>query len=519
MYKKLLLPILFLLAFTSSSQNFEWVATNPINFTMNPDLIGYNIASDPSGNIYMTGFKDNAYAYQDIMGTQYYIKYDAEANWVFTKEINGKVNIYNMETDSDGNVIMLLGYLENITFETLSLVSINQGVNHLMVKLDPLGNVLWYREFSIPDSFVSDARALTTDAVNNIYIGYDDFQHSYIEKISPSGTTLNTITQQNVNTITSLSIDSEGNLYAAGSCADQNATFGNTPAPLPSDMAYNTYITKYNPTGTFQWVKYLDNITCPSPEVKARTSEEIYITSELFDAYTFDNIVAEGPILGFSDVYIAKLNSSGNFQWVREVPGTGSLTSGKRNILSLDADGNVFLVGRTSDTINWSNTISTSTSGFSNGDAIVLKYNPSGEILMAKAFGGANEDRIDGIAIGTDGAILVTGLVTGNVNFDAIVHEAADNEKYSFVAKITNGTLDNPHSFTPSIFLYPNPASDHIYFANISENLQGSIFNTLGQKVKDFTTSSNHSIAVSELAKGTYFIKLDGSKALKFIKY
>ena len=518
MYKKLLLPIFSLFAFSGYSQTFEWLETPAINFSMNADNIGYNITSDPSGNVYMTGFKDNAFPYEDIMGTQYYNKYDADGNLLFSKEINGKVNIYNITTDTEGNVIMMLGYVESIVFDTIGLITINQGVNYMMVKFNTLGGLLWYRELSLTDSFVSSARAVAIDIFNNIYISYDDFQHSYIEKINPTGTTLNIITQQNVKSISSLSVDNEGNLYVAGSCANQGPTFANVSAPLPSgDMTYNVYVAKYAPTATFQWVKYLENVTCPLPMVKAKTPDEVYLTSELFEGYSFDTIVTEGPQSGFSDVYLAKLNSTGNFQWVREVPGSGSLVSGNRNTLSLDTDGNIYFAGRTSGTVNWSNTISTTTEGFGNRDAIVLKYNSSGEILMAKTFGGENEDRVDGITIGTDGSIFVAGLAAGNVDFDDFSVEADEYEYYPFVGKITNETLGNPNIDSLSIVLYPNPSYDYIYILNTG-TLRGSIFNMLGQKIKDFETSNNKAISVNELAKGTYFIKPDNLKALKFIK-
>lgn len=518
MLKKLLFPILCLFGISSHSQTFEWLDTPTINFSSNSGMIGYNITSDASGNVYMTGFKDDAFVYEDIMGTQFYTKYDADGNLLFSKEIDGNVNVYNLTTDSAGNVIMMLGYVNHISIGTLELISINQGVNYMMVKFNPEGNALWFHEFYLPNSSVSSARGLAVDATNNIYVSHDDYMHSYIEKISPEGTTLITITQQFVRSISSLSVDNAGNIYAAGSCADPGATFANIPAPLPEDLPYNVYIAKYSPTAEFQWVKYLDNITCPLPQVKAKSPDEIYLTSELFEPYPFDNIVSEGPVQGYQDTYIAKLNSAGNFQWVREVPGSGSLMSGNRNILSLDNEGNVYFGGYTTGTVNWSTTLSTTTVGFSNRDAIVLKYNPDGEILMAKTFGGEAEDRVDGINIGMDGSIFVAGLASGNATFDGFLVEADEYERYPFVAKITNETLKNPEAEALQLVLYPNPSSDYIYFSNAPENLSGSIFNVLGQKVKAFEIKNNQALSVTDLANGTYFIKLDGLKALKFIK-
>jgi len=84
-----------------------------------------------------------------------------------------------------------------------------------------------------------------------------------------------------------------------------------------------------------QWTKYIEDITCPSPIVKARTPNEVYFSSELFDSFPFDTIIPEGPIGGFSDFFLAKLNQTGNFIWVKEVPAIFSLASANGPITAI----------------------------------------------------------------------------------------------------------------------------------------------------------------------------------------
>lgn len=518
MIKKLLSTIVILLSFSAHSQTVEWLNTSPIDFDMNPDNIGYNIALDPSGNVYMTGFKDDAFIYEDIMGTQFFNKFDPEGNEVFTKEITGNVSIYNIACDNEGNLIMTMGFVQFISIGTLDLISINQGVNYLMVKFDSSGEVVWYHEFFLPDSAVSSARGLAIDSSNNIYVSHDDYMDSYIQKFSPDGDVLFAINQEQVSSISSLDVDDAGNIYAAGSCANTGATFGTVSVPLPEGFTYNTYIAKYSAAGVFQWVKYLDNITCPLPQVVAKSPDAIYLTSELFEAYSFDAIIAEGPTDGFQDTYIAKLNATGNFQWIKEVPGSGSLIAGNRNILTLDDDGNIYFGGITSSTVNWSPTITTTTEGFGNRDAILLKYNPQGDILMAKTFGGSNQDRIDGVALSADGSIFIAGLATGTVDFDGIIIEEDEFERYPFVARFTNETLGIKTPEKPSIAVYPNPASTSIHFLNVPENTAGSIYTILGQKVKDFK-KDQQPLAIIDLSEGTYILKFEGYQAIKFVKF
>ncbi|MGV9003905.1 T9SS type A sorting domain-containing protein [Flavobacterium sp.] len=519
MNKNLLASLLLLFTLVVHSQSFQWVQTVPITFTANSQLISYSVTADPSGSVYMAGYKADSYPYGIIFGTQYYNKYDSNGNLLFSNEITGHVTIYNMTTDSAGNVIMMVGYVGSITIGTFELTSAAQGIKYIMLKINSLGAVLWHRAFTSTTSSIGNAQALTTDASDNIYVGYSNSANSFIEKISPSGTVLFTINQSQVDDVSSLSIDNQGNIYAAGSCANPSATFANVAAPLPTGITYNVYLVKYSATETFQWVKYLDNITCPTAYVKARTEDAVYLTSQLFDAYSFDNITTEGPTPGFEDVFIAKLNSDGNFQWVREVQGSGGLSSGNRNPLEVDAAGNVYFAGQTSGIINWGNNIITSSGAASGASkAVVLKFNPEGQVVMGKTAGGANYDRVDCIKLDNDRTILLAGLVKGNTSFDAFTFTAPPSQAYPFVAKLSNPTLALNAPETVTTVLYPNPSADYLYFSNITAPLDGIIYNILGQKIKSFVVTSGEPLGISTLAKGAYFIKTKELKTFKFTK-
>jgi hypothetical protein len=71
-----------------------------------------------------------------------------------------------------------------------------------------------------------------------------------------------------------------------------------------------------------------------------------------------------------------------------------------------------------------------------------------------------------------------------------------------------------------SISIFPNPTQGILTFKNIEQEYSVSIFNMLGQKVKDQTINTTaNAMDVSNLATGTYFIKFNGvDTVLKFIK-
>jgi outer membrane protein assembly factor BamB len=513
--KRITLLATMLFSLYGYSQNFEWVKTPPIDFDMNHDMIGYCTAVDPSGNIYFTGFKDNAFPYDEIMGDQYFNKYTASGELIFSKEFTGRVNIDFMTTDSQGNVLMAVNYVNNLSIGDLTFTNVLQDVKHHIFKFDTNGNLLWQQEITITDWFVHGFMSIELDASDNIYIGFDDFQNSYIRKMSPDGTLLFTIEQTNAGRISSVSVDSEGNIYAAGSCVGPDSVFGSTASGTNFD--YNTYAVKYSPAGVFQWIKFVEDITCPAPHIVATTPDEVYFSSQLYENSVFDDIEIEGPAAFFEDMFIAKLNAMGEYQWVRELPGEGFMGVGKRTFLEMDAQGNVYFAGRTGGNVNWGNGIQTDTPTMS-GDLLVLKYNPHGQIVMAKTAGGANEDRIDSITLDNNGTIYITGMVSGDAAFGSLTTTAQPFEAYPFLAKISQGTLGNDDvSYSGSPLLYPNPADCLINFSGVAPGTNATIHNMLGQEIMSFKTTDT-SIDISGLETGTYIVKTEGRRPVKFVK-
>ena len=514
MRKITLLTFLFLTV-SAFSQNFEWVKTPPITFNGNGDLIGYSTACDPSGDIYIAGFKENTFLHGGVYGDMMYNKYNAAGELLFSKTFTGHAAIYDMTSDSDGNILVSAGYVNIFSVDNLQLSTTEQGTQNLLLKFDSQGNLLWHQQFEIEDWIECTFHSVTTDADNNIYVGYYDFMNSYIKKLAPDGTTLLTIPQMNVRMISSLSVDDAGNIYAAGSCADPDSSFDGVS--VPPNFDYNTFVVKYAPSGAYQWVRFVDDITCTTPQVVARAPDEIYFSSYLFGNYMFDDIQSEGPNSMFSDIFITRLNSEGVFQWMREVPGDGVVKIGTRRYLSADDAGNVYFVGSTRFTINWNDQITTSVAGFSE-NALILQYDKNGNLLMAKTAGGESNDRIDAVEISPTGEILIAGMARANASFDGFQFEAEPFQYWPFLAKMTNVALGTKMHETQNIGFYPNPTSDFINVAGNVRNISGKIYNMLGQEVMDFEIGSEHPAAIHLLPKGTYLIKPNGSKATKLIK-
>jgi len=66
--------------------------------------------------------------------------------------------------------------------------------------------------------------------------------------------------------------------------------------------------------------------------------------------------------------------------------------------------------------------------------------------------------------------------------------------------------------------LYPNPSSDFIHVSGIKENINVKIFNVVGKELRNLELSNSEGIDVSDLSSGLYFVSINNTKALKFIK-
>lgn len=503
-----------------NAQEVAWFTQPEIQAETNASGIAYTTACDPAGNVYFAGFKDNAYNHNEVYGDVYYNKYSTDGTLIFSQTFTGKAAVFNIAADSQNNTVLALSFIDAMTIgETTLTQEPNVEPDRIIVKLDANGNLLWHKTLHAAGfdfDAVTNFRAVAFDAEDNVYAAYDNYSYSYITKYSPEGDELFTITQENVNAITSVAIDSEGNIYGAGSCAGGMGTYEGVLAG--TDLPYNTYVVKYTAAGVFQWVRYIDDITCPMPVVLARTPDEVYISSFLFTNENIGDINIEGPNGMTEDFYLAKLNSEGEFQWVREVEGTGKGSPGNRNFAQLDTEGNIYFAGYTGGSVDWTDSINTSVEGFSNNDAFVIKYSPDGQPLFAKNWGSEHFDRVDGITVNSDGEIFICGMVSGTGNFGGFPFDGTDWEYKPYLAKLTQPTAGTHDPEAKTAVLYPNPTTDYLNITGLTGTVRGSVMNITGQKVMDFSTDGTSAINVAILPAGTYFVTIKGFKASKFIK-
>lgn len=117
---------------------------------------------------------------------------------------------------------------------------------------------------------------------------------------------------------------------------------------------------------------------------------------------------------GGHDGFVAKFDPNGQMIWSKLFGGPGDQW-GQR--VAIDGQGNVIVVGQMEAATTFGGScpgVTTPGSGF---DVFVSKYDPNGNCVWAKGFGGAGEQNVQDVAVDGQGAILVVGGSAGNVQF------------------------------------------------------------------------------------------------------
>lgn len=515
MIKSYLLFYMLVIPITNFAQSFQWIKPYPAEYVYNTDLLNYFVSVDNNDHVFLGGmfmFHEN-YA-SAAFGDLNIRKMDANGNELYSFYAYGSGNIVNMIHDSEDNLILIIDLREDLLFDTSDTL-FHSGVNvssHL-VKLSPEFDLLWTK--MIDDDFsYSIQKGIAIDSDNMIYFAQDDFQNSQITILNPLGEEVDTISQENVSLISSIAIDDEGNIYTAGACAGIQATFGGVL--FEHELSYNFYIAKYNNQHNPQWVKYVEDVTCQFPEVRVSDPDHVYFIGELYFSTMFGSIPTNGPNWVF-DFFVAKLNADGEFEWVAEVPEStvisGDASIGKLNSSLIDSDNNLCISGFIRGNIDWGNDIVTTSTNISY-DLLLLKYNPEGEVIMAKYGGGESFDKAISCNIDSNDNLYIAGYGYDSTTFDNL--EAYHEGYYPFLLKLNNENTSTGLQINEQLnplSVYPNPVSDFVNIELVKtsgeirfihlRDLNGSVLENI-----ESTGKSILEIDLSQYQSGVYFIDI-----------
>ncbi|MBA3683546.1 MAG: hypothetical protein H0W73_20630 [Bacteroidetes bacterium] len=215
-----------------------------------------------------------------------------------------------------------------------------------------------------------------------------------------------------------ITTDAQGNVYTTGN-------FYGTPDFDPGPSTYTLgslggiFISKLDANGNFVWAKDINGaIHNTGLSIAVDAAGNVYTTGHFKSTSDFDPGAGTFTIatLGDADIFISKLDASGNFIWAKSIGGAG-IDEG--NDIDVDASGDVFIAGYYSGVVDFDPGVgSFNLTSAGNYDAFVFSLNAAGNFMWAKSFGGTGYDIATSIKLDALGNIHTTGSFETTSDFD-----------------------------------------------------------------------------------------------------
>ncbi len=329
------------------------------------------------------------------------------------------------------------------------------GQDVFVAELNPNGNVLWAESFGGVGANQGESIAL--DGAGNIYVG-GSFQNvftvgsttlvapgagvsnGYVMKLTPTGQPLwaTAVSGLNNQNISGLTVDAAGDVYSTGSMGDDTTAPGaqttfSATISLPSKGLADAFVMKQDPNGNVLWV---DQFGGPGQDDGTAvaldpTSGDLYATGAYMDVGVFGGTTLTSA--GLSDVYLARIDPSGNVLWAK---GFGSNSQDGGLALAIDAQGNVYDAGFFMNTMDCGGIVLSTNGSY---DGFLAEFDPNGNALFAQDLGGPGGDLAQGVALsGPAGDVTVVGSNSAPMSVASIALPPTSN---AFVVQIDPATL------------------------------------------------------------------------------
>ncbi len=356
-------------------------------------------ATDPFGNVYIAGGTTGSLggANNGDSRDPLVAKYDSQGNLLFTKQF-GTLRfdtLYGIDTDAQGNF-----YVAGITEGDLAAPKQSVTSDAIVAKFDSNGNQQWIQQFGQNQIF--QTYSIDVDDAGNAYLTGIDVKSApfpslvtddfWVSKFDTNGN------QQWFTEVGSVdnafdesydvTVSNDGSVYSTG------WTLGDLAAPNAG--VYDAHINKFDNNGQLQWSRQLGTSDYEwGWGVDTDSQGNVYATG-----WTLGDLGGENA--GSYDGWLAKYDSQGNQQWIRQA---GSPSDDEAFDIFIDSNDNIFVTGYTENDLGGSDT---------RFDAFAARYDSNGNQVWVTQFGTPDIDQAYDITGDDAGNLYVTGITEGS---------------------------------------------------------------------------------------------------------
>lgn len=393
--------------------------------------------------------------------------FDWAATWGGTNfEIFNSVNV-----DTDGNSYSAGNFQGTVDFDPgsgTSNATSNGSADSFVLKLDENGDLVWAKTWGSTTG--DDAINVAFDSTGDVYVagrfqGTADFDPGagsasstsvgnydiYFSKFSSDGTFewVKTWGSTNAESTAFVTVASDDSVYVLSSFVatvdfDPGAGTASTTSAGSNDVA----VSKFSSDGTFEWVKRWGGSSSDLPltHIVFDASGDLYALGSFSTTVDFDPGAgsASTTSAGGTDAFVLKLASDGTFEWVKTWGGTGNDTA---RSITFDSDGNFFVVGGFSGTVDLDPGAGTSNATSNGGvDMSLMKFSSDGTFEWVKVWGGSSSDFVDTVAVDANDDVYTIGYYESTVDFDpgsGTSNATSNGSSDSFISKFSSdGTFE-----------------------------------------------------------------------------
>ena len=299
----------------------------------------------------------------------YVVKLDGLGNvqWAKTIALGSSADVGSATQSSDGGFVVV-GRIWGPEIPNVD------NYDMFVVKLDSSGNVQWAKTIGGNDWDAAGSIMQTSDG--GFIVGgrassfaVDDGS-MFILKLDSSGNVKWAKTIGGGAYATSIIQSSDGGYAVAG--------FGYGAGRI------DFYVVKLDSSGNVQWARTIGGYHEDGPFSIIQTTDGGYVVAGYTESFG----------AGDEDIYVVKLDSSGNVEWTKTIGGSGDDVAGS---IIQSSDGGYIVAGFTENF------------GAGDGDIFVVKLDSSGNIVWAKTIGGSKGDGALKIVKSSDGGYVLAG--------------------------------------------------------------------------------------------------------------
>jgi len=272
------LPLLAFIVFSQLAYAQFWGVNSESEFTNEATVV----ATDANGNSYVSGYitGQTAFGANNVMtnalgnGDVYVAKYNTIGTLLWTKHFSGPLSDrpFGLKVDSNGDVVVAGYFAGQLTFDGITLNSVNNSRDIFITKLDANGNVLW-------------AQRDGGTGIENVY---------------------------------SLAIDNQDNIIITGQFKGNTEIGGQIYQsvfdPVNNTFSFDLFIAKYDPSGLPIWSTRSE---APYEErglsVSTDSQNNIFVSGQFSDTMIFAGQQFNNN--GYNVGFVAKLTSGGQLEW------------------------------------------------------------------------------------------------------------------------------------------------------------------------------------------------------------